>query len=196
MKLSIPKENRDIQKAVNRRMLRQLIVCILWSAAVSAVMIAYAYDYFVKSLSVGNTIAIWVILCMIPFVKCKCWQWFDRAYEGEVISCRQTGSVKKKNMDNSFSPSGAGLIQIYTQNIRLRLTNNREKTVKLTWLSDDDVPFYYEGDYVRHYRGTKFMQVISDKPEVPRICVMCGTQHLPDETYCDLCKLSLIDHRK
>lgn len=193
MKLQIPKENQDICKAVIEKMIRQLVLCVLWCAIVSVWMIVFGYDYFTNALDTGTTIAIWVILCLLPFLKCKCWRWFDTDYEGRVISCKQTGFHKTKSW---WRGKQEDIVQMYAQNIQILLPNGKEKTVKVIWSADEAVPYYCEGDYVRHYRGTKFMQVISDKPDVPRICVMCGTSNCPDDTVCGICGKSLIDHRK
>lgn len=193
MKFDIPKENDDIRKAVIRRIIRQLVLCVLCCAIVSVWMIVWGYDYFTNALDANTAIAIWVFLCLLPFLKCKCWRWFDTAYEGQVISCKHTSFHKTKSW---WRGKQEDIVQMYAQNIRLRLPNGKEKTVKVIWSADEETPYYYEGDYVRHYRGTKFMQVISDKPEVPRICVMCGTSNRPEDTVCGICRKSLIDHRK
>ncbi len=197
MKLSIPNENADIRRAVQGKLIRQIVICAVWTAIVSIFMILYAYDYFIETLSFGATILFWIAVSLIPFMKYKFWRWFsDRSYEGRVISCKQTSVVTKKSVMEGVSPTGAGLIRTFTQNIQVRQSNGAVKFVKLTWLADENVPYYYEGDHIRYYRGTNFPQVISDEPGAHRYCVLCGTSNHPDETRCMICGKSLIDHRK
>lgn len=196
MKIAIPKENPDLIRAIRGKMIRQIALCAIWTAAVAAFMLLYAYDYFEKSVSIGAAITVWVVLTAIPFIRCKCWRWFtDRSFEGTVISCKQTTSVTKKSLDNSVSPSGAGFIRTYTQNIQILLSNGKDKTFKITWKADADVPYYYEGDSIRYYRGTKYPLVLSDDPNAPKLCVLCGTANLPDDQTCSICRHSLIDRR-
>lgn len=195
MKLPIPQENQDIRKSIRNKLIKQIVFILLWCTAVSLFMAFYCYGYLNAALGRGNAIAIWVVLCVAPFVKCKFWKWFtDGAYEGTVIKTKQTSFTGSKIWWAKGGPEN--LLRMYAQNIQIRMPNGKEKTVKLTWQEGEDVPYYYEGDHVRRYRGTKFPQVISDAPEVPRICVMCGTQNLPDDTVCGICHKSLIDHRK
>lgn len=192
MKISIPKENNDIRITVTLRLVMQIVFCAAWTAIISTLMLISVYDYFCNALGILNAVLIWVILCLIPFWMCKFWRWFtDRPYEGQVISCKQTSSVAARGIAKKEY-----LMRTYTQNINIKLPNGKKKTVKVTWFSDKEVPFYYEGNYVRHYRGTKYMQVISDDPGAPRICVMCGTQNRSEETVCMICGKTLIDNSK
>ena len=189
--IKIPQKNKDIIKAINRKLFLQIGISVLWCAGVSVIMALAGYRYFEASLGGGTAITIWGILCIIPFYIFKAWQWvIDRPFDGTVTECRQTSSATMNGLYRST------LKRLYTQNIEILKNNGRTKTVKLTWDSDKNVPFYYKGDHVRYYRGTKFMQVISDKPDAPRICVMCGTQNLPDDNFCSICSKSLIDQRQ
>lgn len=191
MKLSIPKENADIRKAVQGKLIRQIVFCAIWVIAVSVFMIVYGYKYFADSITHGTSLLIWIIACLVPFYLCKSWRWFtDQPYEGTVTSCKQTSWIKAKG------PRATTQVRMYTQNIRVRLQNGDEKLVKLSWESGKECPYYYEGDYIRYYRGTNFPQIISDEPGAHRICVMCGTSHHPRETECMICGKSLIDHTK
>lgn len=191
MKLSIPKENADIRKAIRGKLIRQIVICAVWTAIVSAFMIVYAYNYFIEALSVGAAYVFWIGVSLIPFLKCKFWRWFaDRSYEGKVISCKQTCAMTPKNAIHRK------LFRLFTQNIQIRQPDGETKNVKITWWEDEHVPYYYEGDYIRYYRGTKFPQVISDEPGAHRYCVMCGTSNHPEENVCMICGKSLIDHTK
>ena len=194
MKITIPKENADIRKAIRGKLIRQIVICAVWTAIVSAFMIVYAYNYFIGALSVGAAYVFWIGVSLIPFLKYKFWRWFaDRSYEGTVVSCRQTTAVTKKGL---LSGLGMTLTRKYTQNIQIRLPNGEEKTTEISWWDGEHVPYYYEGDYIRYYRGTKFPMVISAEPGAHRYCVMCGTSNHPEETVCMICGKSLIDHTK
>ena len=191
MKITIPKANRDIQKAVNRKFIFQIVFSVIWFAAVSAVMIYEGYKNSRSPLGVGSAAVIRVFICIAPFVFFKSWRWFtDRSFEGRVIGCRQTRSA---TMDGFYKKSYKLL---YIQHVDVLKENGRIKRVNITCDYDKQVPLYQEGDHVRYYRGTKFLQIISDKPNAPRICVMCGTQNLPNDMVCSICASSLIDHRK
>ena len=189
MKLSsIP--NRKVRARVRKRLVKETAICVGIDAVLIAVTVA------TESYTPGYLTLV-VILCILPYLCCHYTKWFrDNTYEGVIIEAKHREYMTLRSAGGG---PGTGAVDIFEQVLKIRAPNGDIIVVKVDTKDYDKsgkyfVPVYAEGDYVRHYYGTKYLQRIGE--DKSPVCVFCGAQNTRRDMICGACGLELIDNTK
>lgn len=169
------------ERAFTNRWLKILVKCLAVDAFVAIAWGLYIHQYFCSRIGNGASITIAYLICMIPAVKNRVWEFItDRSFSGEVISARYKESQTYDKEDPRISATKS----LYT--VILYIRTQKGVIIKKSIASFEPMyqdMWYHVGDQVVYHRGTKFPLIKNGR----RFCAWCGDSLRPDSCFCSRC---------
>lgn len=189
-KINVPD---DIQKYVNKQIIKKILASVVIYAAVLFTLAYYAAELW-ENVGAWTVIIYALIAALVVYKTNKRFGIHDTDWCGEIVD------VKVKTTMEPRSSGAARTSYYYKNTVILDILTDDGETKKWTIFGKEtkhgaEMHFYLEqykiGSRVMHIRETKFLQFSPESDDDSVCCVICGYDNKLGIDKCEMCKHSL-----